>query len=93
MNIHDGESSTIEHIGPSARDNKHLPLSSISPVHAAPEVIGISDEAERESAGGNVDEIQASKRGWFAYFKTRDFYIVLLLGYLLHCAQLITIVC
>ncbi|MCJ1235656.1 hypothetical protein MMC14_003627 [Varicellaria rhodocarpa] len=41
--------------------------------HGAPEVIGI--EGER-----TVEEIEESKKGWFAYFKTKDFYIVLLLG-------------
>lgn len=28
-----------------------------------------------------VDEIEASGKGWLAYFKTRNFYIVLVLGY------------
>ena len=45
--------------------------------HGAPEVVGI--EGER-----TVDEIEESKEGWFAYFKTKDFYIVLVLGYVCH---------
>ena len=49
--------------------------------HGAPEVIGI--EGER-----TVEEIEESKKGWFAYFKTKDFYIVLLLGYVCHLSRL-----
>lgn len=29
----------------------------------------------------SVEEIEASEKGWLAYFKTRNFYIVLVLGY------------
>lgn len=29
----------------------------------------------------SVEEIEASEEGWLAYFKTRNFYIVLVLGY------------
>lgn len=29
----------------------------------------------------SVEEIEASGKGWLAYFKTRNFYIVLVLGY------------
>lgn len=81
MDTNGGEMSAIEHDVPIPRDIKNLPSSSVSAVHAAPEVIGSGDEAEGESAGENADEIQASKGGWFAYFKTRNFYLVLLLGY------------
>jgi solute carrier family 35 protein F1/2 len=28
-----------------------------------------------------ADEIEAKKKGFFAYFRTRDFYIILILGY------------
>lgn len=28
-----------------------------------------------------IEAIEASEKGWLAYFKTRNFYIVLLLGY------------
>lgn len=81
MDTQGGKSSAIEHIDPITGDTKHLPSSSSSPVYAAPEVIGIGDGVEGESARKNADEIQASKGEWFAYFKTRNFYLVLLLGY------------
>lgn len=29
----------------------------------------------------SVEEIELSEKGWLAYFKTRNFYIVLVLGY------------
>ena len=47
------------------------------PSHGAPEVAGGNGI---DGAGPSVEEIDNSRRGWFAYFKTRDFYIVLILG-------------
>ena len=81
MDAHSGEASAIEHIHTIPRDTKELPSSTTYPVHAAPEVIGIHDGAEGESTAENVEAIQRSKGGWFAYLRTRDFYLVLLLGY------------
>lgn len=81
MDTHIGKTSAIEQINPITDDTKDLPSSSPSPQRTAPEVTAIGDGAEGESAGENADEIQASKAGWFAYLKTRNFYIVLLLGY------------
>jgi hypothetical protein len=54
----------------------------------APEVHGIDShvagDGARDSEDADVvmtiDEIKASKTGKFAYFKTRQFYIVLVLG-------------
>ena len=81
MDNHDGKTSAIEQIDPITGDTRDLPSSSPSSQRTAPEVIGIGDGAEGGSAGENADEIQAGKAGWFAYLKTRNFYIVLLLGY------------
>ena len=81
MDSHGGQISTTKGDNPITRDTKTLPSTSISSLHAAPEVIGVGNGAEGESAGEIVNEIQASHRGWFAYFKTREFYLVLLLGY------------
>lgn len=81
MDSHNGKSSAIEQTNPIIADTKGLPSTSSFPVHAAPEVIGIGDGAEGESARENADEMQANKEGWFAYLKTRNFYLVLLLGY------------
>lgn len=81
MHTHNGKSSAIDQVDPVTGDTKDLPSSSSSPVHAAPEVIGINDRAPDERTGENADEIQASQGGWFAYLRTRNFYLVLLLGY------------
>ena len=81
MDAQRGDVSAIEDIHPNIRDTKELASSSSVPVHAAPELLEIDNGAQGESAGDIADEIQASKKGWFAYFKTKDFYLVLLLGY------------
>lgn len=80
METPSGKSSAIEQIAPVTEDTKDLPSNSFSPVHAAPEVIGIGHGAEGDTAGETADNIQASRGGWFAYLKTRNFYLVLLLG-------------
>lgn len=81
MHAHSGEALAIEHIHTVPRDTKGLPSSTTYPLDAAPEVLGIHDGAESESAAENVEAIQGSRGGWFAYLRTRDFYLVLLLGY------------
>ena len=81
MDIHNGKPSATEQVDPITDDTKGLPLGISSNPHATPEVIGVGYGAGSESAGVNADEIRASKGGWFAYLKTRNFYLVLLLGY------------
>lgn len=83
MDTHHGQVSAIpiEHTHAVTRDTKELPSSSSYPVHAAPEVIGLGEGAEGERTTENADAIQRSNGGWFAYLKTKDFYLVLLLGY------------
>ena len=81
MDIHNGKSSATEQVDPITDDTKGFPLASSPNPHAAPEVIGVGYGAGSESAGVNADEIQASTGGWFAYLKTRNFYLVLILGY------------
>ena len=52
-----------------------------SPKHGPPEIIGIHDGVAGHTEGvTTVEEIEESKKGWFAYFKTRNFYIVLITG-------------
>ena len=58
------------------------PTGAHAPAHGAPEIVNgngmqISDA---EPPPRTVEEIQQSKKGRFAYFKTKDFYIVLVLG-------------
>lgn len=52
-----------------------------APVHGAPELVGANGNADGDEGGLTaVDAIDESKGGRFAYVRTRDFYIVLLLG-------------
>ena len=74
MEIHKGNSPAIEQIAPITDEAKELPFSSSSPVLAAPEAIGYGHGAEGETGQETADS------GWFAYLKTRNFYVVLLLG-------------
>lgn len=80
MEIHRGKLPAIEQIAPITDEAKDLPVSSSSPVHAAPEAIGYGHGAEGETGRETADDIKASRGGWFAYLKTRNFYLVLLLG-------------
>jgi len=68
--------STVETISPE-HDGFHS--SSLSPMHGAPEFVDINN-SNGYGEGRTVEEIEESKRGWFAYSKTKDFYIVLVLG-------------
>jgi hypothetical protein len=37
-----------------------------------------------EEIGRAIDELENKETSWFAYLKTKDFYIVLLLGYVIY---------
>ena len=57
------------------------PTGAYANAHAAPEFIHGKDGQEVDAEPPRtVDEIQESKQGRFAYFKTKDFYVVLVLG-------------
>lgn len=55
-------------------------------LHGAPEVIGVSD-GESPDAVHQYEETAQRKKGKFAYLKTRDFWIVLLLTQIIALAQ------
>ncbi|KAL8782101.1 MAG: hypothetical protein Q9213_005712 [Squamulea squamosa] len=80
MGGHDGKSGATEHCAPPTAGNDSPTLSGIRPAHAPPEVTGTNEET---AAVTTVEDVEASKKGWFAYFKTREFYIVLVLGQIL----------
>lgn len=40
-----------------------------------------TDTLQDGDIGRAIDELENKEKSWFAYLKTRDFYIVLLLGY------------
>lgn len=70
----DVKSASVDHVSP-VKVSGEGTSSPTSPQlgHAPPEVI-----ADQENP---VEEIEKGKKGWFAYLKTRNFYIVLVLGY------------
>ena len=66
-----------------AEDDNGVSSSLSSPVHGAPEVIGVKESGDptaQQSEPITVEEIDESKQGWIAYLTTRNFYIVLVLG-------------
>lgn len=71
MEVHNGKTIAVEHVAPLGHEAKGVPSSDFSPVHPQPEVTDMT----------TADEIEEGKKGWFAYLRTRNFYIVLLLGY------------
>ena len=80
MNINGGENgkAPVANTVP-ALETKGSPLTSTAPVHGAPEIVYTA--AANRVEGFTAEEIDESKKGWFAYFRTKDFYVVLLLGY------------
>lgn len=40
-----------------------------------------TDSPHSEEIGRAIDELENQEKSWFAYLKTKDFYIVLILGY------------
>ena len=81
MDTHHRDLTAIEQIPSVSRDTKESPSSSTVPVHDTPEDVRIDDKSAGERDADHVDAIQGSKAHWFAYLKTREFYLVLLLGY------------
>lgn len=83
MDTHNGENgkkAVANNV--SAGETKGLPLSTAAPVHGAPEVVYLPNGGDAWRSGEvTAEEIDESKKGWFAYLQTRDFYVVLLLGY------------
>ena len=73
--------------GETGKNNSSVRVDEVDtlPVHPTQESVGLSkgDEVGEACIGNGertVEEIVESKKGRLAYFKTRDFYIVLILG-------------
>lgn len=86
MDAHNGENGKTAIANTvSAAETKGSPLSGTTLVHGAPKVVHVHNGGDAWRGGEvTVEEIDESEKGWFAYFKTRNFYIVLLLGYEQH---------
>lgn len=80
MATYDAKGGAIEHFAPAAATRNSTSSTSES-AHAPPRAVDTNGDGNSpEDVVTTVDELQASKKGRFAYFKTRDFYIVLVLG-------------
>jgi hypothetical protein len=56
--------------------------SPVKMAHASPEIVEAPvDEEHQQETDDIVEAVDKSKRGYFAYFKTKEFYTVMLLGY------------
>ncbi|KAI4215341.1 MAG: hypothetical protein LQ351_002241 [Letrouitia transgressa] len=78
-----GKQDVVEHDAP-ANEDQGSSSSSAQAGHGTPQIIGANNGADvGEGIVTSLDEIEERHRGWFAYFKTRDFYIVLVLGQVL----------
>ena len=78
-----GKSSAIRTTA-AGYDVEKSPSQDVYPTHRPPRVVGTEDDGlGSDDLGGQstIDAVDDSKKGFFAYFKTRDFYIVLVLGY------------
>ena len=68
----------------SASEPKALPLNDNPSAHGAPEIVDYNGN-HTYNGGVTAEDIDESKEGWFAYIKTKDFYVVLLLGLVGSC--------
>ena len=81
MSIQNGKDGVTEHFAPASAEPRSSSPSDAKLVHGNPEITDIKDDTnDPDGAVTTIDELEASKKGRFAYFKTRDFYIVLVLG-------------
>lgn len=71
------------HNNASADGGKDLSSTQSQQVHGAPSLTGPDNNANTAWSEGvrTVEEIEDGQKGRFAYFQTRNFYIVLVLGY------------
>ncbi|KAL9601562.1 MAG: hypothetical protein Q9219_002396 [cf. Caloplaca sp. 3 TL-2023] len=81
----DGKGGVTEHFAPAPAGQGAASSSEEGKsMHGTPEIVANKDNIQGDAEGVvTVDELEASKKGRFAYFKTRDFYIVLILGQIL----------
>ena len=80
MEYYDGKGAP-ERVLPAGGDDVAVPTCTSPIDHSAPELIRVNDGSQTDAIT-TIDEIEESKKGWFAYFGTRNFWIVLVLGYL-----------
>lgn len=80
MGANPGKQDVVEHYAPTNEDQGSS-SSSAQARHGTPQITrGNNGASDGEGIVTPLDEIEERHQGWFAYFKTRDFYIVLVLG-------------
>ncbi|KAI4197783.1 MAG: hypothetical protein LQ350_005688 [Teloschistes chrysophthalmus] len=73
--------TAVEHYAPASAEQGSLPVDEVTAAHDSPKITATDGNGSGEPIVTTADELEASQKGRFAYFKTKDFYIVLVLGY------------
>lgn len=76
MDAPNGKTTAIEHFAPVQNDSGGLTPGDSPTVNDKRDGTGVAAGTEPPTA----DQIEERNKGWFAYLKTRNFWIVLLLG-------------
>ena len=79
-----GKSSAIQ-TTTAGYDVESYPSNNPYSTHGPPRVISVENDGlggDERVGQSTIDAVDDSKKGLFAYFQTKDFYIVLVLGYL-----------
>lgn len=64
----------------------HVQANAVGGEHGSPEIAGANHTGRDGTVAVNgravttIDELEATKRGRFAFYKSRNFYVVLILG-------------
>ncbi|KAL8692813.1 MAG: hypothetical protein Q9218_002228 [Villophora microphyllina] len=82
MESRNEKDGVVEHYTPAPAEQGSPSSGDATPLHGTPKITDIQGDDSEENPV-TIDELQASRKGRFAYFKTKDFYIVLVLGQVL----------
>ncbi len=63
------------------KGNAGSPDAGYGTAHGQPELIGVNDGHHHNSGERTVAAIDRQSTGWFAFFRTKNFYIALIIGY------------
>lgn len=81
METRNEKGAAIEHYAPTPAEQGSLPAEEVTAAHGSPKITGTEDNGSGEPIVTTADELEASQTGRFAYVKSQDFVIVLVLGY------------
>lgn len=66
---------------PSVSSSDHAPASESANKNGAGLQDATPEQTDSSSEEVPADQLDKQKKGWLAYFKTKEFYIILVLGY------------